>query len=40
MIVRDIKSKNGLCSRGLDDEFITVVDELKGFPEAITTVFP
>jgi transposase-like protein len=29
-----------LKSRGVDDVLVAVVDGLKGFPEAITTVFP
>ena len=31
---------NGLKNRGLSDILIAVVDGLKGFPEAITAVFP
>ena len=31
---------NDLKARGLNDVLIAVVDGLKGFPEAIATVFP
>src|SRR5215469_15458335 len=31
---------NELKNRGVEDVLIAVVDGLKGFPEAITTVFP
>ena len=31
---------NELRNRGVEDILIAVVDGLKGFPEAITTVFP
>ncbi len=31
---------NELRNRGVEDVLIAVVDGLKGFPEAITTVFP
>jgi len=31
---------NELKTRGLNDILIAVVDGLKGFPEAITSVFP
>jgi putative transposase len=35
-----LKVVNELKARGLNDILIAVVDGLKGFPEAITTVFP
>lgn len=35
-----LRVMNELRSRGLNDILIGVVDGLKGFPEAITTVFP
>lgn len=35
-----LKVMNELRNRGVDDILIAVVDGLKGFPEAITTVFP
>jgi putative transposase len=35
-----LKVVNELKSRGVNDILIAVVDGLKGFPEAITTVFP
>jgi putative transposase len=35
-----LKVMNELKTRGLNDILIAVVDGLKGFPEAITTVFP
>jgi len=35
-----LRVMNELKSRGLNDILIAVVDGLKGFPEAITTVFP
>src|SRR5579875_618128 len=35
-----LKAVNGLKARGVNDILIAVVDGLKGFPEAITTVFP
>lgn len=35
-----LKVMNELKTRGLGDILIAVVDGLKGFPEAITTVFP
>jgi len=35
-----LKVMNELKVRGLNDILIAVVDSLKGFPEAITTVFP
>jgi putative transposase len=31
---------NELKSRGVEDILIAIVDGLKGFPEAITAVFP
>jgi putative transposase len=31
---------NELKNRGVEDVLIAVVDRLKGFPEAITAVFP
>ena len=31
---------NELKSRGVEDVLIAIVDGLKGFPEAITAVFP
>jgi putative transposase len=31
---------NELKNRGVEDVLIAVVDGLKGFPEAITAVFP
>ena len=31
---------NELKNRGVEDMLIAVVDGLKGFPEAITAVFP
>jgi transposase-like protein len=31
---------NELKNRGVDDLLLAVVDGLKGFPEAITAVFP
>ena len=31
---------NGLKNRGVADVLVAVVDGLKGFPEAITAVFP
>lgn len=35
-----LKVMNELRNRGVEDVLIAVVDGLKGFPEAITTVFP
>jgi putative transposase len=35
-----LKVVNELKSRGVNDFLIAVVDGLKGFPEAVTTVFP
>jgi len=35
-----LRVMNELKNRGVNDVFITVVDGLKGFPEAITAVFP
>ena len=35
-----LKVMNELKVRGVNDILIAVVDGLKGFPEAITTVFP
>jgi putative transposase len=35
-----LKVMNDLKNRGLNDILIAVVDGLKGFPEAIATVFP
>ena len=35
-----LKVMNELKSRGTDDLLIAVVDGLKGFPEAITSIFP
>lgn len=35
-----LRVMNDLKARGLNDILIAVVDGLKGFPEAITTVFP
>ena len=35
-----LRVMNELCSRGLNEVLIAVVDGLKGFPEAITSVFP
>ena len=35
-----LRVMNELRSRGLNDVFIAVVDGLKGFPDAITSVFP
>ena len=35
-----LKVMNDLKVRGLNDILIAVVDGLKGFPEAITSVFP
>ena len=35
-----LKIINELKARGVNDILIAVVDELKGFPEAITAVFP
>jgi hypothetical protein len=35
-----LKVVNKLKARGVNDIFIAVVDGLKGFAEAITTVFP
>ena len=35
-----LKVMNELRNRGVEDMLIAVVDGLKGFPEAITTVFP
>src|SRR5215471_14435740 len=35
-----LKVMNELKNRGLNDILIAVVDGLKGFPEAIATVFP
>jgi putative transposase len=35
-----LKVMNELKLRGVNDILIAVVDGLKGFPEAITTVFP
>jgi transposase-like protein len=35
-----LKVMNELHNRGVEDVLIAVVDGLKGFPEAITTVFP
>jgi putative transposase len=35
-----LKVMNDLRNRGVEDIMIAVVDGLKGFPEAITTVFP
>ena len=35
-----LKVMNELHNRGVDDVLIAVVDGLKGFPEAITAVFP
>ena len=35
-----LKVMNELRNRGVEDILIAVVDGLKGFPEAITTVFP
>jgi len=35
-----LKVMNDLKARGLNDILIAVVDGLKGFPEAITSVFP
>ena len=34
------KIVNELKTQGVNDILIAVVDGLKGFPEAITTVFP
>ena len=35
-----LKVVNELKARGVNDILIPVVDGLKGFPEAITTVYP
>jgi len=35
-----LRDMNELKNRGVDDLLIAVVDSLKGFPEAITAVFP
>jgi transposase-like protein len=35
-----LKVVNELKARGVNDILIAVVDGLKGFPEAITSVFP
>jgi putative transposase len=35
-----LRVMNELKNRGVDDVLIAVVDGLKGFPDAITTVFP
>jgi putative transposase len=35
-----LKVVNELKARGIDDILIAVVDGLKGFPEAITSVYP
>lgn len=35
-----LKVMNDLRNRGVEDILIAVVDGLKGFPEAITTIFP
>ena len=35
-----LKVMNELRNRGIEDILIAVVDGLKGFPEAMTTVFP
>ena len=35
-----LKVMNQLHNRGVEDVLIAVVDGLKGFPEAITAVFP
>ena len=35
-----LKVVNELKARGVNDNLIAVVDGLKGFPEAITSVFP
>ena len=35
-----LKVMNELKTRGVNDILIAVVDGLKGFPEAIGTVFP
>lgn len=35
-----LRVMNELKSRGIDDVLIAIVDGLKGFPEAITAVFP
>ena len=35
-----LKVMNELKTRGVNDVLIAVVDGLKGFPEAIGTVFP
>ena len=35
-----LKVMNELRNRGVEDVLIAVVDGLKGFPEAITAVFP
>jgi putative transposase len=35
-----LRVMNELKNRGIEDILIAVVDGLKGFPEAITVVFP
>ena len=35
-----LRVMNELKNRGVEDVLIAVVDGLKGFPEAITAVFP
>ena len=35
-----LQGTNELRTRGVEDMLIAVVDGLKGFPEAITAVFP
>jgi putative transposase len=35
-----LRVMNELKSRGVEDVLIAIVDGLKGFPEAITAVFP
>jgi putative transposase len=35
-----LKVMNELKTRGVEDLLIAIVDGLKGFPEAITAVFP
>ena len=35
-----LKVMNEMKNRGVEDVLLTVVDGLKGFPEAITAVFP
>jgi len=39
-LTKVLKVVNELKARGVNDILIAVVDSLKGFPEAITSVFP